>query len=163
LDPEAAAAIGPHNGRRLVRAIEVIELTGEAFGSGLPDESSYWHGNTIVLGVRAPRPQLVARLDERVTRMWEAGLVDEVRELIPLGLDRGVTARRAIGYAQAMEQLAGGLGEAEAIEQTAALTRKYARRQVSWFKRYPATTWLDYDDPGRLAQALSVIDRNTRG
>lgn len=162
LDPEAAAAIGPHNGRRLVRAIEVIELTGEAFGSGLPDESSFWHGNTIVLGVQAPRPQLVARLGERVARMWEAGLVDEVLELIPLGLDRGVTARRAIGYAQAMEQVAGRLGETEAIEQTAALTRKYARRQVSWFKRYPATTWLDYDDPGRLAQALSVIDRNTR-
>jgi tRNA dimethylallyltransferase len=157
LDPVAAEAIGPHNGRRIVRAIEVVQLTGEPFGSGLPDEGAYWHPNTVGIGVRAPRPQLVERLNERVKRMWQGGLLDEVRGLIPLGLDDGITARRAIGYAQAVEQLSGGLTEADAIEQTAALTRKYARRQVSWFKRYPRTTWLEHDDPNRAERALRLV------
>ena len=157
LDPAAAEAIGPHNGRRLVRAIEVIELTGKPFGSGLPDESSYWHTNTVTLGLRAPRPQLVERLDERVRKMWATGLVEEVRTLIPQGIERGVTARRAIGYAQAAKQLAGTLSEADAIAETAALTRKYARRQVSWFKRYSGTVWLDYDDPARAGRAQQAV------
>ncbi|MHA6668645.1 tRNA (adenosine(37)-N6)-dimethylallyltransferase MiaA [Homoserinimonas sp. A447] len=157
LDPQAAEAIGPHNGRRIVRAIEVIELTGEPFGSGLPDENAHWHPNTIVLGLSAPRPELVTRLDARVRHMWDAGLLDEVESLIPLGLERGITARRAIGYAQAMEQLAGGMSETQAIEQTAALTRKYARRQVSWFKRYSNTTWLEHDDPARVEQAFAAV------
>ena len=157
LDPVAAEAIGPHNGRRIVRAIEVIELTGEPFGSGLPDESAHWHPRTDIIGVRAPRSQLVERLDERVKRMWQAGLLDEVRGLIPLGLEHGVTARRAIGYAQAIDHLAGRLSEAEAIGQTAALTRKYARRQVSWFKRYPHTTWFEHDDPDRAEQAAELL------
>ena len=163
LDQQAADAIGPHNGRRIVRAIEVIELTGEPFGSGLPDEDAYWRQNTIVLGLRAPRPQLVTRLDERVRHMWEAGLLAEVRGLIPLGLERGVTARRAIGYAQAVEQLEGTLSESEAIDQTAALTRKYARRQVSWFKRYPNTTWLEYDDPARIDRAAELVSTGSDG
>lgn len=163
LDPQAADAIGPHNGRRIVRAIEVIELTGEPFGSGLPDEGAYWHQNTILLGVRAPRARLVARLDERVRHMWDAGLLAEVRSLIPLGLERGVTARRAIGYAQAVEQLNGTLSETEAIDQTAALTRKYARRQVSWFKRYPNTTWLEHDDPDRIDRAAEVVSTGSAG
>ncbi len=163
LDPVAAEAIGPHSGRRIVRAIEVVELTGEPFGSGLPDESAYWHPNTVVIGVRAPREQLVERLDERVKRMWRAGILDEVRGLIPLGLELGVTARRAIGYAQAVEQLSGQLSETEAIEQTAALTRKYARRQVSWFKRYPNTTWLEHDDPDRASRAVHLVLEPGRG
>ncbi|MEX1079468.1 MAG: tRNA (adenosine(37)-N6)-dimethylallyltransferase MiaA [Homoserinimonas sp.] len=163
LDPVAAGAIGPHNGRRIVRALEVVELTGEPFGSGLPDESAYWHENTTVIGVRAPRPQLLERLDARVTRMWEAGLVEEVRGLIPQGLERGVTARRAIGYAQAMMQLAGDLTKAQAIEQSAALTRKFARRQVSWFRRYPNTNWLDYDDPAQVTLALGAIGQHSAG
>jgi tRNA dimethylallyltransferase len=156
LDPAAAEAIGPHNGRRIVRAIEVIELTGEPFGSGLPDEQVYWHQATRVVGIRAPRSELVVRLDQRVRHMWAAGLLDEVRELIPQGLDRGVTSRRAIGYAQAIRQLGGQLSQPEAIDQTAALTRKYARRQVSWFNRYPAASWVDYDDPTRVELALQV-------
>ncbi|MHB1173278.1 MAG: tRNA (adenosine(37)-N6)-dimethylallyltransferase MiaA, partial [Lacisediminihabitans sp.] len=127
VDPEAAAAIGPRNGRRLVRALEVVELTGRPFGAGLPDETSYWTP-TVTIGLRAPRAELVARLHERVVGMWRAGLVDEVRELLPQGFC--VTASRAIGYAQAIAQLNGELAETEAIEQTAALTRKYARRQV---------------------------------
>jgi tRNA dimethylallyltransferase len=91
--------------------------------------------------------------------MWRDGLVDEVRSLVPLGIERGVTASRAIGYAQALGQLAGELTEAQAIEQTAALTRKYARRQVGWFKRYPGTTWIDYDDKDRGAIALEACGR----
>lgn len=154
LDPAAADAIDPHNHRRIVRALEVIELTGEPFGSGLGAESRLWRPATI-LGLRAPRAELVSRLDERVERMWADGLLDEVRELEQGGL--GVTAARAIGYAQAVAQLHGLLAEPEAIAQSAALTRRYARRQVGWFGRYPAT-WFDSDDPGRLRGAVELID-----
>lgn len=150
LDPGAAAAIGPHNGRRIVRALEVVEMTGEPFGSGLPEGAPPWREATVV-ALKAPREDLVARLDERVRRMWAGGILDEVRALGPLG----VTASRAIGYAQALAQLAGDLDEAGAIEQTQALTRRYARRQVGWFRRYDAH-WLDYDDPGRHATALAL-------
>ena len=148
LDPAAAASIGPSNGRRLVRALEVIELTGEPFGSGLPDEGSFWRPTTV-LGLAAPRDRLVVRLDERVERMWRDGILDEVAGLGELG----VTAARAIGYAQALAQLAGSATEREAIEQAQALTRRYARRQVGWFRRYPGVTWLDSDDPARVDSA----------
>ena len=150
VDAGAAEAIGPHNGRRIVRALEVIEITGEEFGSGLPEGAPPWREATI-LAVRAPREQLVARLDERVRGMWADGILDEVRGLVELG----VTASRAIGYAQALAQLAGEVDEAAAIEQTQALTRRYARRQVGWFRRYDAH-WLEYDDPGRHATALAL-------
>lgn len=153
IDPAAAAAIGPSNGRRIVRALEVIELTGKPFGSGLPDDSQLWMPKTII-GLRAPRAELVDSLARRVERMWGEGLVEEVRGLAGRGL--GTTAGRAIGYAQALGQLAGELSEAEAIEQTALLTRKFARRQVSWFGRYPAS-WFEYDDGGRVAAALQLV------
>ena len=153
LDPGAATAIGPHNGRRLVRALEVVEITGEPFGSGLPDHAAPWRQATI-LAVRAPREELVRRLDERVVGMWAAGLLDEVRGLGALG----VTASRAIGYAQALAQLAGELDEQQAVEQTQSLTRRYARRQVGWFRRYDAH-WLDFDDPERHATALRLAMR----
>lgn len=155
VDPVAASAIGPHNGRRIVRALEVVELTGEPFGSGLPDESRLREPTTVV-GVRAPRAELIARLDARVEGMWRDGLLDEVRGLLPLGLDRGATARHAIGYAQAMAQLAGELEQAEAIEQAASLTRRYARRQVGWFRRYPHADWLEYDDENLADRALAL-------
>ena len=156
VDPVAAQAIGPSNGRRLVRALEVFEITGKPFGSGLPADDALWRPAQI-FGLRAPRDELVARLDERVGEMWRDGLVAEVEGLLPHGL--GVTAARAIGYAQAAAQLRGELTEAEAIEQTAMFTRKYARRQVSWFRRYEAINWLDYDDPQRLATALDRLAR----
>jgi tRNA dimethylallyltransferase len=155
LDPAAATSIGPHNGRRLVRALEVIELTGEPFGAGLPDDSSLWRP-VVILGLQTPREVLVPRLDARVRRMWEDGLLGEVRALEDQRW--GVTAERAIGYAQARAQLEGELSEEDAIEQAAGLTRRYARRQVGWFRRYPATTWLDSDDAGRLDVALDTID-----
>lgn len=153
-DPQAAQAIGPHNGRRIVRALEVIELTGEPFGAGLPEESGTWRP-TVTVGLRLERERLVPRLDERVERMWRAGLVDEVAALRPFGL--GTTAGRAIGYAQALRQLDGELDEAAAIEETQALTRRYARRQVSWFGRARDTVWLDADDPARIMAALAAL------
>jgi tRNA dimethylallyltransferase len=153
-DPQAAQAIGPHNGRRIVRALEVIELTGEPFGAGLPEESGTWRP-TVTVGLRLERGRLVPRLDERVERMWRAGLVDEVAALRPAGL--GTTAGRAIGYAQALRQLDGELDEAAAIEETQALTRRYARRQVSWFGRARDTVWLDADDPARVVAALAAL------
>lgn len=156
IDPAAAEAIGPANGRRLVRALEVIELTGAPFGAGLPAETALWRP-TVTLGLRSERHDLVERLDARVRSMWRAGLVAEVERLLPGGL--GATASRAIGYAQATAQLRGEVSEQRAMEQAAALTRRYARRQVSWFGRYRDTTWLDALDPSRLARALATLDR----
>ena len=156
VDPGAASRIGPSNGRRLVRALEVVELTGAPHLAALPGEPVYWRP-AVTLGLRAPREELTARLDARVDRMWAGGLLDEVRGLIPAGLETGITASRAIGYAQALGQLSGRLSQAEAIEQTQQLTRRYARRQVSWFKRSPDTHWIDYDAPDRLASARSHL------
>jgi tRNA dimethylallyltransferase len=156
LDSAAAAAIGPHNGRRLVRALEVIELTGEPFGSGLPDDSELWQPATII-GLQTDREVLVPRLNARVAQMWADGLLDEVR-----GLPRermGVTAARAIGYAQALAQLDGEVSESEAIEQAAALTRRYARRQVGWFRRYPNAHWFHSAAAELVDAALATIDR----
>lgn len=156
LDPAIASRIGSQNTRRLVRALEVAELTGSPVAGMLPEEPVYWRPTRIV-GLRAPREELVARLDERVLRMWQGGILDEVRDLIPQGLERGATASRAIGYAQALQQLAGTATEAEAIEQTQQLTRRYARRQVSWFRRYADIVWLDYDAPDLVDAAVASV------
>ncbi|QTV79570.1 tRNA (adenosine(37)-N6)-dimethylallyltransferase MiaA [Microbacterium sp. NIBRBAC000506063] len=142
-DPATAARIDPHNGRRIVRALEVLAQGSETHGAALPEEPQLWHPETRIIGIRLDRADLVERLDQRVLRMWEAGLVDEVARLRERGLEQGVTARRAIGYAQALAQLEGTQTEAEAIAETQALTRRYARRQVSWFKRYPEIEWVD--------------------
>lgn len=152
-DPEAAHAIGPHNGRRLVRALEVIDITGEPFGAGLPEDAEPWR-DAHILALGMSREALVPRLDDRVRGMWADGILDEVRGLDPESW--GVTARRAIGYAQARDQLEGVLTELEAIESTAALTRRYARRQVSWFRRYRGAHWLDAEDPLRTESAAAV-------
>ncbi|KJL39123.1 tRNA dimethylallyltransferase [Microbacterium terrae] len=143
LDPATAERIDPHNGRRIVRALEVLAQGEKTHGAALPDEPTLWHEPTRIVGVAMPREQLVARLDERVLGMWEDGLLTEVERLRAVGLEDGVTARRAIGYAQALAQLRGEQSEADAIAETQALTRRYARRQVSWFKRYAMTRWVD--------------------
>lgn len=154
LDPETAASVDAQNGRRIVRALEVIELTGEPKAARLPDEPVAWRPHRIV-HLRAERATLVDRLDARAAAMWRDGLLDEVRGLIPAGLERGVTARKAIGYAQALAQVHGRMGEPDAIAETQALTRTYARRQVGWFKRYGAASVVDADDRDAIAAEVA--------
>ncbi|MBM7830934.1 tRNA dimethylallyltransferase [Agromyces cerinus] len=156
LDPVTAASVDAQNGRRLVRALEVIEVTGEPKAARLPDEPMPWRSHGIV-HLRSDRSTLVGRLDERVEGMWRDGLVDEVRGLIPAGIEQGVTARRAIGYAQALGEITGRLARAEAIAETQQLTRTYARRQVSWFKRYREAVMIDADDAVSRGTELARI------
>ncbi|WP_309102007.1 tRNA (adenosine(37)-N6)-dimethylallyltransferase MiaA [Microbacterium sp.] len=141
IDPRTAERVDPSNGRRIVRALEVLEQGAETHGAALPEAPTLWHPRTRLIGLQIERAELVKRLDARVERMWAAGLVEEVTALRERGLERGQTASRAIGYAQALGQVQGSLTEAQAIEQTQALTRRYARRQVSWFKRYRVLEW----------------------
>lgn len=141
-DPITAARIDRKNGRRVVRALEVLAQGSKNHGAALPEAPKLWHQFTQIIGVHSERSELVARLDRRVERMWEQGMLTEVQTLRERGLEDGVTASRAIGYAQALGQLAGTLTEPEAIAETQALTRRYARRQVSWFKRYPEIKWV---------------------
>jgi tRNA dimethylallyltransferase len=156
-DPLAAAAIDPQNTRRVIRALEVIEVTGKPFGAGLDAEHRPWQTSTVVLGLHRERADLVEILNQRVEAMWERGLADEVQDLIPLGIERGVTASKAIGYQQALEFLAGEMSKEEAIQGTQSLTRRYARRQVSWFRRDQNTLWLSSDEPGIRDRALGVL------
>lgn len=142
LAPAVADAVDARNPRRVVRALEVALLGGDARVT-LPTTPTPWAENLSIVGVRRERERLVRGLDARVEEMWRSGMVDEVRELIPRGIERGKTASQAIGYAQALAQLREEMGEAEAIGETQALTRRYARRQVSWFKRYPGVAWVD--------------------
>lgn len=155
-DPASAASIGRFNARRLVRALEVGDLTGRPLSGTLPQSSTPWRPSTV-FGVAEERPVLVERLDRRVGRMWQDGLVDEVRGLLPLGLEQGVTAGRAIGYAQAAAQVRGQLSEGEAIEATAALTRRYARRQASWFRRYDDVEWSRSGDAQAVDRAVARL------
>lgn len=142
-DPAAAAKVDPRNSRRVIRALEVLAQGSSTHGASLPEKPVLWHRRTRLIGLHVERSELVARLDERVERMWEAGMLAEVAELRQKGLERGATACRAIGYAQALGQLDGTLTAVEAIAETQALTRRYARRQVSWFKRYRDLEWWD--------------------
>ncbi|HWT33074.1 MAG TPA: tRNA (adenosine(37)-N6)-dimethylallyltransferase MiaA [Microbacterium sp.] len=151
-DAATAARVDPRNGRRIVRALEVLAQGEATHGAALPEEPVLWHPATRIVGVQMPREQLVPRLDARVAQMWADGLLAEVEALRAQGLERGTTARRAIGYAQALAQLAREKSEAEAIAETQALTRRYARRQVSWFRRYPGIRWVD---PGTPAARLA--------
>ncbi|MEV7631083.1 tRNA (adenosine(37)-N6)-dimethylallyltransferase MiaA [Microbacterium sp. NPDC089318] len=143
-DPATAARIDPKNGRRIVRALEVIEQGGATHGAVLPEKPGLWHPATRIVGLQTPRGQLVERLDRRVERMWRDGMLDEVERLRADGIEQGVTASRAIGYAQALAQLRGEMTQAEAVAETQTLTRRYARRQVSWFKRYPGMEWAEH-------------------
>ncbi len=142
LDPTTAERIDPRNGRRVVRALEIAEQGAAGHGATLPDAPVAWREHRI-FALGAERADLVERLDRRVERMWTDGLVAEVEQLRRDGLERGTTAPRAIGYAQALAQLDGAMTESEAIAETQALTRRYARRQVSWFRRYDEAEWID--------------------
>lgn len=145
LDPATAQRINPANGRRIVRALEVLAQGEAPHGAALPDAPVLWRADTLLMAPGVARDELVVRLDARVERMWRDGIVAEAERLRADGLDEGVTARRAIGYAQALDQLDGVLTEAEAIAQAQALTRRYARRQVSWFRRYDGLAWVEPD------------------
>lgn len=155
-DPAAAADILPSNGRRVVRALEVMELTGRPFSASAPTKT--FLEPTIVLGLHADTGELVERIERRVELMWEQGLLDEVRSLDARGLRRGRTASRAIGYSQALQHLDGELDERDAKEATAIATRQFARRQRAWFRPDPRPVWLPYDAPDLLDQALAEIE-----
>lgn len=155
LDASAASRIDQENGRRIVRALEIVTLTGEPFAAALPDEIESWQ-EVLEIGLRMDREILVAKLAERVRGMWSTGMVEETKHLVSKGLRESVTAGYAIGYAQALAQLDGELSQEQAIESTTKLTQKYARRQMSWFKRDTRINWLDALDPEvtNLANAL---------
>ena len=156
LDPAAAAQMVPTNGRRVVRALEVIEITGEPFSASLP-ERDYHYERAVQIGVDIDRETLDLRIEQRVEEMWASGFTDEVRTLVGRGLREGRTANRALGYQQVLAQLDGELSEDEAREQTVTRTRRFARRQDSWFRKDPRITWVRYDDPERVAKALDAI------
>ncbi|MFE9317454.1 tRNA (adenosine(37)-N6)-dimethylallyltransferase MiaA [Streptomyces albidoflavus] len=159
-DPEAAAAILPGNGRRIVRALEVIEITGRPFTANLPRHDSVY--DTVQIGVDVARPELDARIADRVDRMWAAGLVDEVRAVEAVGLREGRTASRALGYQQVLAALAGECTEEEARAETVRATKRFARRQDSWFRRDPRVHWLSGAAADRAelpGQALSLLER----
>jgi tRNA dimethylallyltransferase len=153
-DPAAAASILPSNGRRIVRALEVIELTGQPFTANLPDYTK--SRPAIQLGLTLPRPELDARIAARVDHMLSAGLETEVRTLAAQGLRDGMTASRALGYQQLLRHLDGEWSLDQARAETVKATRRFARRQESWFRRDPRIHWLDAAADLR-AQALTLL------
>lgn len=155
LTPESAKHITPGNGRRIVRALEIYELTG-GHTPVLP-QWTYELENTQQFGLLMPREQLDARIDERVEAMWAAGLVDEVRGLLERGLRQGLTASRAIGYRQVIQMLDGELTEAAAIEAVQRATRRFFRKQLGWYRRDPRIQWLSADDPTNVATIMDAI------
>ncbi|MFI5498849.1 tRNA (adenosine(37)-N6)-dimethylallyltransferase MiaA [Nocardia asteroides] len=159
-DPVAAATILPTDGRRMVRALEVVELTGQPFAASAPTIGTpRW--DTVILGVDRETAALDARIETRTALMFDTGLVEEVRALLEVGLRDGQTARRAIGYAQVLAYLDGEYDLAHARERTLIGTRRYVRRQRSWFRRDPRVRWVDGADPELAATALAQLDEPT--
>lgn len=142
LDPTAAESILTSNGRRIVRALEVIEITGAPFSANLPTPGPPRYG-TVLVGLDRPAEDLDDRVDERVTSMFDAGLADEVRHLEEKGLRHGRTASRALGYQQVLAEFDGADDMTAAAAETARLTRRFVRRQRSWFRRDERITWFD--------------------
>lgn len=149
-DPEAAGAIEPANTRRIIRALEVIAVTGQPYSANLPSDTSLKYPEALHIGLAMERTSLAPRIEARVHRMWEGGLVAEVDLLINQGLLEGSTAQRAIGYAQVVAMKKGDVTEAQAIEETIVATRQYVRRQETWFKRDSRIQWIAEGQP-RLA------------
>jgi tRNA dimethylallyltransferase len=156
-DPDAAANVAPENTRRVIRALEVIELTGSAPITELKELPEVIP--SIRIGLRRDRSELDARIEKRVEIMWEQGFVDEVVQLEKVGLRDGVTARKALGYAQILDYLAGELTLAQAKEQTIFATRRYARRQDSWFNRDSKIHWLDASTVD-LSTVTQLVNKN---
>lgn len=158
VDPEAAASILPDNGRRVVRALEVVALTGRPYSASLP-RLEYVDPLTVQIGVDIDRPTLDARIARRVEEMFAGGFVEEVEALLDRGLADARTASRAIGYREVMGFLAGDRSLAEAMEQTTVATRRFARRQDSWFRKDPRIVWVAHDDPDRVDKAVGAVER----
>ncbi|GAA2473709.1 tRNA (adenosine(37)-N6)-dimethylallyltransferase MiaA [Winogradskya humida] len=154
-DPEAAGKILPSNGRRVVRALEVIEMTGRPFTASLPKPTPYYPA--VQIGVDRVTDELDRRIAERVDLMWAQGLLDEVRALDLAGLREGRTSSRALGYQQALAEIDGELTGEQARDETVRATRRFVRRQRSWFRRDPRITWLDAADPNVTNAALAVV------
>jgi tRNA dimethylallyltransferase len=160
VDPVAARDILPTNGRRIVRALEVVELTGAPFAATLPDQTTATPVyDAVQVGVDRPAAELDERIAGRVDRMWALGLVGEVRQLLAAGLAAGPTASRALGYRQVLQALAGESTMEDAKVATVRATRRFARRQRSWFRRDPRVTWLDGGAPTLPADALALVRR----
>ena len=157
LPPDVARHILPGNGRRIVRALEVIELTG-SFRPVIP-EGTYALPDVLQVGLTLPRAELDARIARRVDQMWTDGLVDEVRGLVGVGLREGRTASRALGYRQVLAFLDGELRQPEAKDATIFGTRRFARKQLMWFKRDPRVTWVEAG-AGAVDAILSVVQGN---
>ncbi len=155
LNPAAAAAISPHNGRRIVRALEVIELTGRPFRATLPAPGRPRYDAALILLDAEPQ-SLDQRLAARMDAMMSAGFLHEVAALEAAGLRRGLTASRALGYRQLLGVLDGSTSETAAVTDTVTATRRFVRRQRSWFGRDPRMTRLDAADPRLLERALHV-------
>jgi tRNA dimethylallyltransferase len=156
-DPAAALAIDRANTRRVIRALEVIEITGKPFTANLPREDSSRYPDAMQFGLVMEREHLRERIDQRVDRMWEKGFVAEVDNLIEDGILEGSTAQRAIGYSSLIAVRAGTVSELEAKEETKRATRQYARRQETWFSRDPRITWVAPHQP-RLETILQKIN-----
>lgn len=156
LDELAASRIEPQNGRRTVRALEIVMITGEPFAASLPEQFESFLP-VLEIGLNSAREHLVDRLATRVRGMWAAGFVDEVQSLIDKGIRDSKTASQAIGYAQSLDSIAGKISEEEAIDETILLTQRYARRQMSWFRRDPRINWFDYQSPTLHADVMKLV------
>jgi tRNA dimethylallyltransferase len=156
LDPDAARSILPSNGRRIVRALEVIELTGRPFSATLPRPGPARYG-TVLIGLDVDTAELDTRVDARVARMFAAGLAAEVRELENQGLREGRTASRALGYQQVLAAFDGDYDLEAAAAETARATRRFVRRQRSWFRRDARITWLDATRPDLAEAVLGMV------
>ncbi|QIM21189.1 tRNA (adenosine(37)-N6)-dimethylallyltransferase MiaA [Phycicoccus sp. HDW14] len=156
VDPEAATAVEPNNTRRIVRALEVVELTGRPFSATLPTRESV--RPTVTVGLRLDREALDRRIDRRTRAMFDSGLVEETRALVDLGLREGRTASRAVGYAQALAVIDGAMTLDDAVADTALRTRRLVRRQESWFGADPRTTWLDAADLDLVDRVVELVD-----
>ncbi len=155
LDPAAAIAIGPANTRRIVRALEVIEITGRPYTANLPEQ--VYEVPAVQIGLDCDRAVLDARVEARVDRMWDEGLVEETLALALAAHGMSRTAARAVGYAEVLAMVRGELDEAAARDQVVASTRRLARKQMTWFGRDPRIHWLDAQDDDLVERALAVV------
>jgi len=160
LDPDAAARILPDNARRIVRALEVMEITGTPFSASLP-QMLYVDPHTVQVGLAIDRPTLDLRIEQRVDQMFAAGFVEEVERLLGQGLATGRTASRAIGYREVTAYLAGELSLDEARERTVIATRQFARRQDAWWRKDPRIRWVPFDATDLVEQALAAASAET--